>query len=498
LCDIIIGEKDMAEKTDSLSRAVIGWEEISPVPDGYEFNDYLKAEDGRLKMDGLDLAQLLQDYGSDQGLGRILPSPLEIIYLPLIRRQISRMIDYFARAREETGYDGRFLYAYASKANAAEEVVRTTLGVGAHHEMSSTIDVDIARIMIGRGLLTPERLLICNGFKTAGSQYMNNIIRIKDDHDNVIPVLEGLDELGSLINSGKTFDVGIRQKTYGHNLTIEAMEAVNSRFGLNTAQVWKMAEYIHAAPGLKLRLYHAMVGSQMVDEASFVDYLRPGMEVYARLRQRYPNLNIFDFGGGMPAAMTLDFEFDYLAFAKDLLSALQETCDRYGVPVPDVMGELGRYTTAAHGAHLFQVISEKDNGSTLPWYIIDGSIMTSFPDSWALSEHFICLPLNNLDKPFQQVHLGGITCDSDDVYPPKKSTAPLFLPVDTEGLTLGFFGIGAYQEMLGGVRGSKHCVLPEANELLVDRDINGNLQFNIIRGQTNIDVLNNLGYFDGI
>jgi len=455
-------------------------------------------ENGRLKMDGLDLAQLLHDYGADQGFGQTLPSPLEIIYLPLIRSQIRRMNDYFAWAREETGYDGRFLYAYASKANAAEEVVRTTLGVGAHHEMSSTIDVDIARIMIARGSLPPERLLICNGFKTAGSQYMNNIIRIKDDHQNVIPVLEELEELGPLINSGKPFEVGIRQKTYGHNRTVEAMEAVNSRFGLNIEQVWKMAEYIDAAPNVQLRLYHAMVGSQMQDEASFIDYLRPGMEVYAQLRQRYPSLNIFDFGGGMPAAMTLDFQFDYQAFAKGLLMALQETCERYGVPVPDVMGELGRYTTAAHGAHLFQVITEKDNSSNFPWYIIDGSIMTSFPDSWCLGEHFICLPLNNLDKPFQQVQLGGITCDSDDVYPPKKSTSPLFLPLDSEGLTIGFFGIGAYQEMLGGVRGSKHCVLPEANELLIDRDSDGNLQFSIIRGQTNIDVLNNLGYFDGI
>ena len=473
---------------------VIGWEKTTPVPDGYFFNDYLVARDGRLFMDGLDLAQLLTDYGNDQGLGGVLPSPLEIVYLPLIRRQIKRMRGYFGRAAEEVGYAGRFLYAYASKANAAEEVVRTTLSAGAHHEMSSTIDVDIARIMIDRGLLPPDRLLICNGFKPPGSAYMENIIRIRDEHAHVIPVLEEMDELAPLILSGKPFNVGLRQKTYGKNLTTKEMEAVNSRFGLNTEQIWKTADYIDAAPNLQLRLYHAMVGSQMPDEASFVDYLRPGMEVYAQLRRRYPSLEIFDFGGGMPAAMTRDFEFDYQAFAAGLLAALQEVCNRYGVPVPDVMGELGRYTTAAHGAHLFTVISVKDNGSDLPWYIIDGSIMTSFPDSWALGEHFICLPLNHLGEPFQQVQLGGITCDSDDVYPPKKSSSVLYLPAGGEGQRLGFFGIGAYQEMLGGVRGSKHCVLPEANELLVDRDAESALYFEIIRGQTPDDVLNNLGY----
>jgi arginine decarboxylase len=196
----------------------------------------------------------------------------------------------------------------------------------------------------------------------------------------------------------------------------------------------------------------------------------------------------------MPAPMTLDLEFDIDGFAKRLLNALMETCQRYNVPVPDVMGEFGRYTTAEHGAHLFKIINVKENGSRLPWYIIDGSIMSSFPDSWALGEHFICLPLNNLDGPFQQVQIGGITCDSDDVYPPKKSESPLYLPVNSEDLYIGFFGIGAYQEMLGGVKGSKHCVLPEAFELIVDRQAGGSYEFQILKGQTEADVLRNLGY----
>ena len=120
--------------------------------------------------------------------------------------------------------------------------------------------------------------------------------------------------------------------------------------------------------------------------------------------------------------------------------------------------------------------------------------MTSFPDSWALSEHFIVLPLTHLDKPFVQVQLGGVTCDSDDVYPPKPSKSPLYLPVVTDDLYVGFFGIGAYQEMLGGVKGSKHCVLPEANELIVDRDEEGHYTFELLSGQTFADVLSNLGF----
>ena len=184
-------QKDQTTKAP----AVIGWEQKTAVPDGYRFNDYLSAANGRLLFDGLDLGQLLAGSAGHPGLERILSGPLEIVYLPLIRQEIARMNDVFARAAAAVGYNGRFLYAYASKANAAEEVIRTTLGAGAHHEMSSTVDTDIARQMLRRGLLPADRLIVCNGFKTPGSAYMDNIMRLRDEHEQVIPVIEDLDEL---------------------------------------------------------------------------------------------------------------------------------------------------------------------------------------------------------------------------------------------------------------------------------------------------------------
>jgi arginine decarboxylase len=473
---------------------VIGWEQEKPIPNNHAFNDYLSARDGRLYFEDLDLAQLFIGGRQDQGLGRLMPSPLEIVYLPKIRQKIDRMGQVFTAAIAQLGYAGRFHYAYATKANTAEEVVRTALEAGAHHEMSSRVDVEVVRLMKAAGHLPPERMVIANGFKPSGTKYADGLLSLKSIHDNLIPVVEDLTELPALIESGLQFDVGLRQKSYGHHQTEEEMEQANSRFGLNLADLWQAAEVIASAPNLRLKLYHAMIGTQITDEQAFVVGLKPTIEIYARLRQRHPDLSIFDFGGGMPAPMTLDFAFDYHAFARLLLTTLQETCARYDVPVPDVMGEFGRYTTTEHGAHFFKVVMVKDNGSALPWYIVDGSIMTSFPDSWALSEHFILLPLNHLDKPFRRVQLGGITCDSDDVYPPKPSQSPLYLPVETQDLYIGFFGIGAYQEMLGGVRGSKHCVLPEASELLIDREADGRYQFHIIPDQSINDVLHNLGY----
>ena len=478
-----------------MTHPVVGWEQANPVPEGHQFNRYLHEKNGRLYLEDLDLTQLFIDQQNDQGLGKQLPSPLEIVYLPIIHRQIERMNQIFGEVIQEIGYQGKFHYAYASKANAAEEIIRTTLSAGAHHEMSSTVDVDIARLMIDLNKLPQDRMIICNGFKAPGTDYAANLIQLRAVHPNVIPVLDNMDEIAPFLESGFQFDIGIRQKSYGSNRTIEEMDTANSRFGFDIDTVWKAADYIAAAPNLTLKMFHNMVGSQLTDIDEFMRRLKPGIEVFARLRQRYPDLSIFNFGGGMPVSMTLDFDFDYKGFVRELLQEIKAACQRYNVAEPDVMGEFGRYTTSEHGAHLFKIITTKENASKHPWYIIDGSIMSSFPDSWALSEHFIVLPLNHLDKPFQQVQLGGITCDSDDVYPPKPSKSPLFLPVETEDLYIGFFSIGAYQEMLGGVRGSKHCVLPEAFELLIDRkNENAPYQFEVIHGQSAEDVLRNLGY----
>lgn len=470
-----------------MTHPITGWESAEPVPDGHIFNDYLEAHNGRLVLRGLDLAALFE---GDQSR----PSPLELIYLPKIREKIHALQAVFGRAIAATGYAGQFHYTYASKANAAEEVIRTTLGAGAHHEMSSTVDVDIAQIMIARGLLTADRFIIANGFKAAGSAYVAQLLALRHRHEKLIPVLEDLVEISPFLTADHSFEVGLRYKSYSHSAEEIAEGTADSRFGFSRPALWKAADYIHAAPNLSLRLLHVMVGGQITDRAEFIGRLRPGMALYAQLRRRFPTLTIFNFGGGMPTPLTLDFEFDYDAFAHELLTTLQAVCAEYQVPVPDVMGEFGRYTTAEHGAHIFKVITAKDNNSPTPWYIINGSIMSSFPDSWALGEHFTVLPLNHLDQPFQQVQLGGITCDSDDIYPPKKSASPLFLPVETEDLYVGFFGIGAYQEMLGGVRGSKHCVLPEAQEVIIDLDADGRPVFQTIQGQTTAEVLQNLGY----
>jgi arginine decarboxylase len=198
-----------------MAHPIIGWEHVTPVPN-HEFNEFLSSRDGRLFYEDLDLTQLLHGGGVDQGSGKPLPSPLEIVYLPMLRAKVRRLKAIFAEVAAEVGYGGQFHYAYASKANTAEEVVQATLEAGAHYEMSSQVDTVIVEMMQAAGYLTPDRMVIANGFKPAGSGYSRSLIALKAKHDNLIPVLEDLVELAPFIDCGLNFDVGLRLKCYGH------------------------------------------------------------------------------------------------------------------------------------------------------------------------------------------------------------------------------------------------------------------------------------------
>ncbi len=513
----------------------IGWQSSKPVPKSYRFNDFLEATGGRLRAHGLDLAAFFE-AGRSLAAGlpaEAMPSPLEVAFLPNIREQVAAMEACFARAADALGYPAPFLFAYASKANTAEEIVRSTLAAGAHHEMSSNVDVEIARRMIRRGLLPEDRLVLANGFKAPGSDYARNLAALRREHRRTIPILEDAAELSGFAGGGREFELGIRLRRprqiaapgtaprpgaasrpgaaerrppAGAALRPDGVAARaadaedDSRFGLEADEVERLAAEVDGAPGTRFVLLHAMFGSASCDEEEFVEALEPGLDLYARLGRRHPHLRYFDFGGGVPGRTTLDDGFDHDRFARLLLRKALAVCARHGTRPPALIGEFGRYTVSEHAAHMFRVIAVKENGSRLPWHLVNGSIMTSFPDTWALGEHFICLPLNHLDRPFRRVRLGGITCDRDDVYPPRASAVPLFLPHTTTAdlaekpLHVGFFSVGAYQEMLGGVRGSKHCVLPEATEVLIDRDDDGTLSCEVLPAHSTEDVLRNLGY----
>ena len=116
---------------------------------------------------------------------------------------------------------------------------------------------------------------------------------------------------------------------------------------------------------------------------------------------------------------------------------------------------------------------ERDMADT---YFLNFSLFQSVPDSWAIHQLFPVLPLHrHNEQPTRHAVLADITCDSDgkidrfidlrDV----KRTLELHPLTPGEPYYLGFFLVGAYQEILGDM----HNLFGDTNVVHVDLDEHG-------------------------
>lgn len=434
-----------------------------------QLNDFLHIEDNQLYLNDLNLAQLAQKWGS----------PLEVGFTPLVTRQVQNMYGYFAQAFQQLGYEGRFVYAYATKAGQYEDLIRTALAAGAHYETSSPTDISMARLHWKAGNLPGDRLIICNGFKT--EQYIENILDLRrEGFTNIIPVIESEHEIKDFARSGFSFDVGIRLRVDESIIAEGDFSKVKSRFGIPHERIHEAADRIAATPNLRPVMFHAMIGTQLTNRADWIKALLMSFRQYCELKQRYPSMQSFNFGGGMPVPYSLDFHFDYQAFALELAQGMLQMCAEYGIPHPDIVGEFGRYTAAAYGFDFYKVVvSKPSHREDVSWYVINGSLMSSLPDIWGLKQPFIILPLTGYDRPLRKAWLAGLTCDSDDVYQSEEEDGVVWLPDVDDGteLTIAVFMTGAYQDMLSGIGGVHHCLLPEPGELVIEANSAGSYTY---------------------
>ncbi|MFT7670833.1 MAG: arginine decarboxylase [Planctomycetota bacterium] len=140
---------------------------------------------------------------------------------------------------------------------------------------------------------------------------------------------------------------------------------------------------------------------------------------------------------------------------------------------------------------------ERDLADT---YFMNFSLFQSMPDSWAIKQLFPVLPVHRLDEePTRRAVLADITCDSDGKIDrfislgEAKPTLELHDVREGEPYYLGFFLVGAYQEILGDM----HNLFGDTNIVHVDTDSQGRPRLHhIVRGERVQDVLSYVGYFE--
>jgi len=437
-----------------------------------------------LHFHGINLMNVVEQFGT----------PLKVSYLPKISQTIQRAKKWFAEAIDKNDYKNGYRYCYCTKSSHFSFVLEEALKNDISVETSSAFDIDIVKKLFEKGKVSRDIEVICNGFKT--DDYLEKISNlINDGFENVMPIIDNYRELGKLTESiDRTFDIGIRIASEEE----PKFEFYTSRLGIGYKDIipyysQKIAEH----PNARLKMLHFFINTGIKDTAYYWNELFKCLRVYARLKKIAPEVDSLNIGGGLPIKTSLNFDYDYEYMINEIVSQIKKFCEEEGVEEPNIYTEFGSFTVGESGANLYKIISQKRQNDREKWDMIDSSFMTTLPDTWAISRHFIMLPLNRWEDSYERVFLGGLTCDSDDYYNSEQHTNAIYLPVfsDTKPLYIGFFNTGAYQETISGFGGVHHCLIPQPKHILINRNEDGELEYEVFsEEQKPEDVLKLLGY----
>ena len=411
-------------------------------------------EDG-LYFNDICLMDIIKQYGT----------PLRISYLPKISSQIQKAKRLFNVAMAKVDYKGKYVYCYCTKSSHFSFVLDEVLKNEVHLETSSAFDLQIIKEQFQKKALTKDTYIICNGYKR--TLYKQNICELINDGFNVIPVLDHLDEIDFYKKNAKsdTVNLGIRISTEEE----PSFLFYSSRLGIRSSEIMNLyTEKIKPNPKFKLKLLHFFINTGIKDTIYY------WTELNKWLRDVCPELDSLNIGGGMPIRTSLSFDYDYEYMIEEIVEQIKRFCEQHEIPEPNIFTEFGSYTVGESGATLYSVVDQKQQNDRETWYFIDSSFITTLPDTWGINQRFILLAINNWDKPYGPVNLGGMTCDSMDYYNTEAHTNQVFLPKIEKNAKqaqyIGFFHTGAYQEALSGYGGTQHCLIPAPKHVLIDRD----------------------------
>lgn len=433
---------------------------------------------------GIPQMELVERFGT----------PLKYTYLPKISANIERARNWFDNAMSKCGYKGKYHYCYVTKSSHYAHVLKEVLKVKADLETSSAIDISIMEKLYEQGLINTDQVILFNGFKD--DAYLRKIAGLVNmGFHNVVTIVDHAEELQKLKTyTDRKLKIGIRIAAEEE----PKFEFYTSRLGIGYRNIIPFfQEFIKDDPQLDMTMLHFFINTGINDNAYYWNELTKCMKVLSELKAICPSLRALNIGGGFPIKTSLKFDYDYQYLVEEIISLIKTECDEKGFETPDIYTEFGAFTVGESGAMLFSILNQKQQNDREKWNLIDSSFMTTLPDTWATNKRFVMLPLNRWEDTYERVFLGGLTCDSDDYYNSEQHINAIYLPTFNKDkpLYIGFFNTGAYQDTIGGVGGLHHCLIPDPKHILIDRDANGELHYEVYSEQQNEQtMLNILGY----
>lgn len=363
------------------------------------------------------------------------------------------------------------------------------------------------------GLTSTELIEAMNLLKSAGliENFRMIHFHLGSQINEIQPLKRALTEAGNIYAElRKMGATNLKAINLGGGLAVEY-----SQFGEENARNYTLKEYANDVTFLLKTIANQknevepdiFIESGRFVAASHAVLVAPVLELFSQeyteqklsLKKNNPPIisELYDLYTSIRATNAIEYLHDALSHLESVLTLFDlgyaDLVDRSNA---EILTHLIMKKTAAllgtkqNNAELLKIQAEVQER-----YLVNFSLFQSLPDFWGLEQNFPIMPLDRLDeKATLSASIWDITCDSDGEISFDASKNPLFLhDVDLEESEyfLGFFLVGAYQEVLG----MAHNLFVHPIEATILLGENGDVEVtDILESQSISDILEDMDY----
>jgi len=310
--------------------------------------------------------------------------PVLLRFSDVLLERVRGLCEAFSAAAQELDYQGGYRAVYPIKVNQQRSVVEQIVAAGP--ECVGLEAGSKPELMAVLAASAPGSVIVCNGYKDR--EYIRlALIGRKLGHDVHI-VIEKPSELELVLHESN--DLGI-EPLLGVRVRLTAVASgkwqnsggAKSKFGLSAAQLLGLVERLKKSGYLHcLVLLHSHIGSQIPDIADIGRGMAEAARYYVELARAGAPLRVLDVGGGLG----VDYEgsasrhycsmnYSVQAYAREVLTHIQQRCREQGLEEPMVFSESGRAMTAHHAVLVTEVIERESPASQLEASSLDHPLL---------------------------------------------------------------------------------------------------------------------------
>lgn len=367
-------------------------------------------------IEGVSVRELQATYGT----------PLYIMSEPELEHRLDLVRNAFLDKYPNT-------YAlYASKAMSIAAVYDKVMAAGLSIDVVSRGEMFVA---LHAGV-PADRIHVHGSNKTVQDitfALENGITHFTIDNMREIGLLSGL-----AAEQGVDVDVLLRivpQVVGGAHEAIQT-GGVDTKFGFPTHDDTYL-EAIKAtlqAERLQLRGIHCHVGSQIQEPTLFINTVKTMVNFIETIRQETGyTADVLNIGGGFGVAyLESDDPLDFADTMTQVMDTLVAEVERFGLPLPKIGIEPGRWLVANAGATLYEVGTVKEVSGVRTYVSVDGGMTDNIRPALYAAEYDVIAATRMDEAKTLEAKIVGACCESGDII----SNRSLIPPVEAGDLLL--------------------------------------------------------------